>query len=916
MSRFANIRTLMKLRSLKSRHEQRDPHYAPVVEALEDRLLLTTYVVDSLDDSALATPDGSLTLREAIMAANENLPFGDAAAGSATGDKIVFAASLQNGDITLTAGELSVTDDLFIDGDGSNITINADNASRIFNVNANAPVTFRGLTLENGLSTTGGGAIHSANGLTTLSNMHFRNNKSAGQGGAVFNSGDLIVASSSFARNQANGVNGNGGAILNNGDSVNISNTRFQVNDAATAGGGLYSSRGNIRIKGSVFKTNTAQTSGGGLEIAGGNLHLSNVNLSSNSASDALGVTGNGGGLSITGSNSDVVINSSTLRGNQAAANGGGIYNDSTLLKVNASLLASNNAAGDLATNGGGAIYNQAGKLRLKDSVVKSNAADGTQGSGGGLFVNDGFAIVVRTNLRSNVANRAGGGLEIVGGKTRIIDSFFGGATAALGNKAGLGAAANPGNGGALHVSGSNVKTILKGGSVLNNTAASEGGGLWNQAGSKMFVVGTVLQDNSARGNAADNGGGALFNNGGTLRIKDADIVSNVASGASGSGGGILSTDGNLVVKNSRIITNSAKRAGGGVEVIDGRAFLKNVSLGGAANTDGNIAGPSGTGNPGNGGGLHVSGTSGTRVVINGGEIRHNVASSEGGGLWNQQGSQIVLKGGVPLSNNLAFGNDADNGGGAIFNNGGKLLINDAAIVANYALGTNASGGGIFTSDGRVVVRDSLIDSNTASRAGGGVEVVNGQVRLQNVNLNANTAGTSDSATPGNGGGLHVSGNNATVNFRGGFVQNNDAANAGGGLWNQSGSRMVLNDTTVSANEAFNASNNSGGGGIFNNGGKLVVNSANVSGNNSEGAGGGIFNAANGSTVVRDSIVNGNVADNFGGGMFNRAKLNVADSDVIGNVAGLNGGGIFTTATGDTRVSGSTIVGNSPNQNA
>ncbi|HRX81501.1 MAG TPA: hypothetical protein P5307_20670, partial [Pirellulaceae bacterium] len=52
-------------------------------EPLEDRRLLTLYVVTSLEDG-ITDGDGKLTLREALLGAETNLPSGDAIAGSAT----------------------------------------------------------------------------------------------------------------------------------------------------------------------------------------------------------------------------------------------------------------------------------------------------------------------------------------------------------------------------------------------------------------------------------------------------------------------------------------------------------------------------------------------------------------------------------------------------------------------------------------------------------------------------------------------------------------------------------------------------------------------------------------------------------------------------------------------------------------
>ena len=90
---------------------------------------------------------GHLSLREAIELTN-------AISGA---DSIVFSADLAGTTITLTGGELPITDDLTITGLGADqLTISANHASRIFHVDSVASddrnVLIRGLSLEDGSS--------------------------------------------------------------------------------------------------------------------------------------------------------------------------------------------------------------------------------------------------------------------------------------------------------------------------------------------------------------------------------------------------------------------------------------------------------------------------------------------------------------------------------------------------------------------------------------------------------------------------------------------------------------------------------------------------------------------------------------------------------------------------------------------
>ena len=83
-------------------------------ESLEPKMLLTTFVVNTTADSPAGLDDGLISLREAVTAANTNAAFGDAPAGDDTGDRILFADELENSTVTLTEGELTLTDDVLV----------------------------------------------------------------------------------------------------------------------------------------------------------------------------------------------------------------------------------------------------------------------------------------------------------------------------------------------------------------------------------------------------------------------------------------------------------------------------------------------------------------------------------------------------------------------------------------------------------------------------------------------------------------------------------------------------------------------------------------------------------------------------------------------------------------------------------
>ncbi len=582
------------------------------------------------------------------------------------------------------------------------------------------------------------------------------------------------------------------------------------------------------------------------------------------------------------------------------------------------------NFMGNVATGiGGGAVYLEVGSFYSTDSTFDMNIANGTSGSGGALFQSSGNVGVFNGSMTANEANRAGGAIEIVDGTFYSGNLQVGGE--GVGNVAGPEGTAAPGNGGGMHVTG-NANIIITGGSYTENIAAREGGGLWNQAGSTMFVFGTSITDNVATGAAADDGGGGIFNNGGDLFVSGSTISGNTATGTSGSGGGIFSTAGVVQVTSSTLTANVANRAGGGVEVIAGNFTLRNSSLGGENAEAGNVAGPDGSATPGNGGGLHVTGAA--NVFVSNTMVGSNVAASEGGGLWNQAGAFMRTDSGTTIVDNIAHGAEADTGGGGIFNNGGRLSVIDTTISGNIADGASGSGGGILSTDGNVFVASSVLEANVANRAGGGIELIDGRLDFNDSTLGGddtaqgNIAGPEGSAAPGNGGGFHVSGTASSAYFRRSHVANNIAASEGGGLWNQSGSLLrVDNGTVVTANTAQGDSADTGGGGLFNNGGRLTVVGADITNNlanGDSGSGGGLL-STDGVVLVFDSLFDGNAAARAGGAIevidgFTR----LAGTTVSNNNAGVtvaaapgSGGGMHVTGNDSTFILvDSTFIGN------
>src|SRR5262249_44592887 len=114
--------------------------FVPRLEGLEDRTVPSTLTVTSSAD------DGTSGTLRAVLAA------------ASPGDTVNFAPSLNKQTITLTQGQLTVSQNLDIEGPGAGLlTVSGNSASRAFEVSGAVTVTIAGLTIAHGLAVEGGG---------------------------------------------------------------------------------------------------------------------------------------------------------------------------------------------------------------------------------------------------------------------------------------------------------------------------------------------------------------------------------------------------------------------------------------------------------------------------------------------------------------------------------------------------------------------------------------------------------------------------------------------------------------------------------------------------------------------------------------------------------------------------------------
>ena len=388
------------------------------VEALEDRRMLAVISVTSLADDLVV--DGSVTLREAVQAANTNTSVDGSVAGSGA-DTIEFSAALSGDTITLGGTELVITEALTIDATllAANVTIDANNTSRIINITATTgDFTLAGLTLSGGRTignnsnfpetTFDGGAVRSlTTGTLTIDRSAIIGNSTAGyaaRGGGIGARHDVTITSSTISENSTAGDNSDGGGIHSIFGDVTLNNSNVSGNST----------------------TGTA-ADGGGIDPR--NLTLINSTVSGNST---MGGNADGGGIftfqPVTGPRGPVTLINSTVSGNSTTGSGGGIFSNGAATLIN-STLSGNSSSGGV---GGGIVTLT---VSLINSTVSGNST--SVGIGGGIVSVGGVALTSSTVTDNHAyhVDATGGGIYSSGDNAiTITNSIVAGNTALGGN--------------------------------------------------------------------------------------------------------------------------------------------------------------------------------------------------------------------------------------------------------------------------------------------------------------------------------------------------------------------------------------------------------------------------------------------------------------------------------------------------
>jgi hypothetical protein len=151
------------------------------------------------------------------------------------------------------------------------------------------------------------------------------------------------------------------------------------------------------------------------------------------------------------------------------------------------------------------------------------------------------------------------------------------------------------------------------------------------------------------------------------------------------------------------------------------------------------------------------------------------------------------------------------------------------------------------------------------------------------------------------GGGIFNNGGRLNLNTS--TIADSLADFEGGGIFNADGVVTVTNSTI-----ARNSVGPGGGGGLENAGGEVTIAHSTITDNEAE-LGGGIFNFLFGTVTVTNSTIAGNIAE-AGGGIVNSSTVTIVNSTIANNIAAFGSGGGIATSFGTVTITNSTIAGN------
>ena len=389
-----------------------------------------------------------------------------------------------------------------------------------------------------------GGVFYTSGGAgrrLTITNSSFSDNTATTNSGGVLHhdSGNTVftISGSIFTNNRAEHSRNGGAFYLRNGANLMLTNSSFTSNVASLGGGAIYMETCAARIANTVFADNVASNGrGGAVDSRCRALSITNTHFHNNSATvntDASGgalfsqgatelimstftnnvATVDGGGVSVRGDRSSLLVNQTTFFNNTAAGGGGGAihytgqYESVSIVESDFS----HNTALYCAIMDVDGYYHES--INLTSSSFTYNRATGETPGRDSTCIRNATVFIVNSTLSHNSAAHHAGVFSIDGGIVTIIESSFVNNSAA-------------GDGGVLYTYFYPTIYDIYGSTFSQNTAGDDGGVIFvGRADSEVRVQDSIFMENDA----ADRGGIASIVTS-TLTMSTTNLMGNTAT--------------------------------------------------------------------------------------------------------------------------------------------------------------------------------------------------------------------------------------------------------------------------------------------------------------------------------------------------------------------------------------------------
>ena len=268
--------------------------------------------------------------------------------------------------------------------------------------------------------------------------------------------------------------------------------------------------------------------------------------------------------------------------------------------------------------------------------------------------------------------------------------------------------------------------------------------------------------------------------------------------------------------------------------------------------------------------------------------ITNSRAAYRGGAVCVDSGSSFTLG-----QDSTITGCQAGRGG-AVYVIDGSFTQTDDAVITNCSVFENAAfracgyGGAVYVAKGSYTLQSGSVTNNSATQ--------NGIIYI------ANNSGAEFTMTKG-----EISGNTCkngtiyqaggTMTLAGGSITGNTCTESGGGVYQNGGSSLLLGNTNASQDVVISGNKAVNGAGWYINGGNCLMRGGNITGNKATKRGGGVCQS-NGTLTVNGGDITTNNAPEGGGLCHSGGTFNFQGGGLYGNIATGDDGGndVYSTS--------------------